>query len=162
MNQALMMNFSLVKLILILVLSLNVNQINASTSLATGKYEIELTVLDSEEKYPVSISFKAFTGKDLKVYLTGFNINYSGYGCKASNKNISYRADFVRIEEKLIVGKDYCEASGYLIFPKENSQYFFEKIINLTDGENIPTFINKVSFSPDSYAENQGNGAIAK
>lgn len=95
-----------------------------------------------------------FIGKDLKSYVTDFNFDYSSYGCRATNRKVSYLANFITVEENVRVGKEYCEDSKYLIFPKTsptNTSDVFEKIINVTDGENINTIISKVSFTPNSY-----------
>lgn len=135
---------------------LNLPLVCAKTSLKTGSYKVDLIVLDSDEKYPVSITFKSFTGKDLKNYVTDFNFDYSSYGCSATNRKVSYSTNFIEIEENVRVGKEYCEDSKYLIFPKTspaNTSDVFEKIINLTDGKNINTIINKVSFTPNSYTK---------
>ncbi len=147
------MNFRLVK-IFFLIISLNSSLVLASQSLATGSYKLELIILDSDEKYPVSISFKSFTKQDLKNYLTDFDINYSSYQCRAKSKNISYSTDSIEIEEKVYQGNEYCEDSKYLIFPTKNNQNkksFFEKIINVTNGKNIPTIVNTVTFIPSPF-----------
>jgi hypothetical protein len=150
------MSSSFIKLLLFILVSFHSFQVWASSTLATGSYKVDLIVLDSDEKYPVSITFKSFTGKDLKNYVTDFNINYSSYGCKATNKKVSYSTNFIEVDENVRVGKEYCEDSKYLIFPKKtttSTKDIFEKIINVTDGKNINTIINKVSFTPNSYTK---------
>jgi len=85
-----------------------------------GKYSLKLSIKDSEESYPVSLSFHVDEVGNVKKGI----IKYPTYDCKAVISSSSKHGLTVKIYEKMLLGFDACSESSYKI--KLNSKLLFQ------------------------------------
>jgi len=119
-----------------------------------GQYSMELVLTDSQESYPVSISFSVNdTGKIYKG-----SVDYPTYDCKANFRNSVQNKLEVTTKERMIQGFDTCNPSTYTMqinkrnfFSPRKRSYFK---LGMFDGEeNVKVKVKSYFYKQTAYAK---------
>lgn len=141
----------------LILISLITGTLNASSNfyqMMPGQYKLQLVLTDSEESYPVELSFYI----NNQGFIKKGNINYPTYGCKAIIKNSKQGKNRLTLFEEMTFGNDVCTDSKYdllidknKLFSPYSSKYF--TILTYYDGEKINIDVEKYKYSPAKYAK---------
>lgn len=119
-----------------------------------GKYSMKLLLTDSQESYPVSLSFDI---NDLGKIYKG-SVDYPTYNCKAYLKSSIQKNLEITTKEIMIKGFDACNSSTFTIqinkrnfFSPKKKNYFN---LRMYDGEeNAKVQINSYLYKPTAYGK---------